>query len=244
VSTRSLRRLGLVLAGLLVWAAGAGAWNDETHLAIAKAAGYAKWYNAAGADIAKVKAGALEQHNHYANNPAGATVTAADVLAQVPRYDTVDAGGHLYGAVLAAVRAYRAERARGKYGEYHLAFAAHYLGDLSMPLHNTEYNAFNRKNHAAVDAIVDAAALGHLERIRIDPVEIRSEDDLASQVARLANSSHALGRRLEAEGRLPTPEEAYAQLGHSASILRAVLLHVGARLLPGVAGAGPPPRAQ
>ena len=33
------------------------AWLDETHLAIAKAAGYQKWYNAAGADIAKVKAG-------------------------------------------------------------------------------------------------------------------------------------------------------------------------------------------
>ena len=240
MSTHFLRSLGAALAGLLVWCASAGAWNDETHLAIAKAAGYAKWYNAAGADMAKVKAGPLEQHNHYTNNPAGATVTAADVLAQVPRYDTVDAGGHLYGSVLAEVRAYRAERARGKYGEYHLAFAAHYLGDLSMPLHNTEYNAFNRKNHAAVDAIVDAVALGHVERIRIDPVEIRSEDDLASQVARLASLSQALGRRLEAEGRLPTPQEAYEQLGRSASILRGVLLHVGAPLLPEAAGAGPP----
>jgi len=33
------------------------AWHDETHLAIAKAAGYQKWYNTAGPDIAKVKAG-------------------------------------------------------------------------------------------------------------------------------------------------------------------------------------------
>jgi hypothetical protein len=36
------------------------AWSDETHLAIAKAAGYGKWYNATGADIAKVKAGHIE----------------------------------------------------------------------------------------------------------------------------------------------------------------------------------------
>ncbi len=241
MTTRFLRRLGVLAAALLAWAVSAGAWNDETHLAIAKAAGYAKWFNAAGADMAKVKAGAIEQHNHYANNPAGATVTPAGVLAQVPRYDTVDAAGHLYGAVLAAVRAYRAERARGKYGEYHLAFAAHYLGDLSMPLHNTEYNAFNRKHHAAMDATVDAAALGDLERIRIHPVEIRSEEDLAAEVARIANVSHALGRRLEAEGRLPTPREAYAQLGRSASVLRAVLLYAGAPLLPGVVGEGSPP---
>ena len=32
------------------------AWNDKTHLAIAKAAGYPQWYNAVGPDIAKIKA--------------------------------------------------------------------------------------------------------------------------------------------------------------------------------------------
>jgi hypothetical protein len=30
------------------------AWFDEPHLAIAEAAGYSKWYNAAAADLAKV----------------------------------------------------------------------------------------------------------------------------------------------------------------------------------------------
>ncbi|MGO9315766.1 MAG: hypothetical protein ACLQBD_00760 [Syntrophobacteraceae bacterium] len=45
------------------------AWHNETHLATAKAAGYQKWYNAAGADIAKVKAGDKEGHNHYSNDP-------------------------------------------------------------------------------------------------------------------------------------------------------------------------------
>lgn len=44
----------LLTAFLIVLAAAvapAQAWMDETHLAIAKAAGYAKWYNAAAADI-------------------------------------------------------------------------------------------------------------------------------------------------------------------------------------------------
>ena len=32
-------------------------WHDETHIAIAKTTGYKKWYNATGADMAKLKAG-------------------------------------------------------------------------------------------------------------------------------------------------------------------------------------------
>ena len=45
------------------------AWYDETHLAITKAAGYVKWYNATGADIAKIKLGKIEDNNHYVSNP-------------------------------------------------------------------------------------------------------------------------------------------------------------------------------
>ena len=45
------------------------AWHDETHLVIAEAAGYQKWYNAAGAPIAKVKAGDKEGYNHFSDNP-------------------------------------------------------------------------------------------------------------------------------------------------------------------------------
>lgn len=58
------------------------AWHDETHIAIAKVAGYYKWYNAAGADIATVKAGKIEGYNHYSNNPPGTVITPEMVLAQ------------------------------------------------------------------------------------------------------------------------------------------------------------------
>ena len=40
-------------------------WFDETHLAVAKAAGYHKWYNVVGPDIAKIKAGDVEKYNHF-----------------------------------------------------------------------------------------------------------------------------------------------------------------------------------
>ena len=131
------------------------AWHDETHLAIAKAAGYYKWYNAAGPDIAKIKAGDKENFNHYSNNPTDTPVTSEMVLAQVNRYnDPTDQNGHLYGAIVASLRDYRSAKAEGKYGEYHLSYCAHYVGDLSMPLHNTMYDGFNRSNHSAMDGVI------------------------------------------------------------------------------------------
>jgi hypothetical protein len=59
------------------------AWYDETHLTIAKAAGYEKWFNAAGPDIAKIKMGDKEGDNHFVNNPRGTVVSPEIVLAQV-----------------------------------------------------------------------------------------------------------------------------------------------------------------
>ncbi|MGW8272555.1 MAG: hypothetical protein ACWGN7_04105, partial [Thermodesulfovibrionales bacterium] len=47
--SRLLLMIALSLAVFLP-AEEAYAWHDETHLAVAKAAGYFKWYNAAGAD--------------------------------------------------------------------------------------------------------------------------------------------------------------------------------------------------
>ena len=57
-----------------------------------------KWYNAAGAYIAKIKAGDKEGHNHYSNNSPQTVVTSEMVLAQVNHYnDPADEKGHLYG---------------------------------------------------------------------------------------------------------------------------------------------------
>ncbi len=174
------------------------AWHDETHLAIAKAAGYQKWYNAAGADIAKVKAGDKEGYNHYSNNPPDTVLTPKMILDQVAKYnDPADEKGHLYGAIIASFRDYKSAKASGKYGEYHLAYCAHYVGDLSMPLHNTHYDSFNRQHHNAMDGIVNDEVLDHPERIKIYPIQIKSEDDLVRGIARIANLSMKLGYQLE-----------------------------------------------
>jgi hypothetical protein len=52
---------------------------------------------------------------------------------------------------------------------------------------------------------------------------IENENDLAREIARIANISRQLGLRMEKENRDMTPDEAYRQIIHSASLLRAVL---------------------
>ena len=202
------------------------AWHDETHLAIAKVAGYSKWYSAIGADMAKLKAGDIESHNHFVNNPPGTIITPEIVIAQTEKYNRIDEKGHLYGAIIVSVRDYIGDKRKGKYGEYHLGFCAHYIADLSQPLHNTLHNSFNRKHHVKLDGLVNEEVLNNLQRIELYPVVIDSEQTLAKEVARIANLSLKLGYRIEAEDRLLTEEEAYKQISHSASLLKGVLKYV------------------
>jgi hypothetical protein len=221
--------------GIFVWAMlslgtlPAFAWHDETHLAVARAAGYAKWYNAAGPDVAKEKAGERESRNHYFDNNRNVEITPRLVLEQAGRYnDPSDEEGHLYGAIIASLREY-AKSSRGeKYAQYHLAYAAHYIGDLSQPLHNIAYDDFNKLHHAANDGVVEKEVLDRLFKVGkyMYPITLRRgnfENDLAAEIARIANISHRLGDKLRREKRDMTPEEAYIQLGHSASLLEAVL---------------------
>jgi hypothetical protein len=211
--------LSLILFSTQGWA-----WHDETHIAIAKAAGYEKWFNAAGADITKIKAGDIEKKNHFVNNPPDTVVTVEMVLDQAGRYNKPhDTKGHLYGAIIASIREYRTTTQTGKYAEYHLAFCAHYVGDLSQPLHNTLYNSYNRKNHTATDSIIEDEVLYNLPLIEVSPIEIHSERDLAGEVARIANLSINLGYQLEKEGRMLSRQEAYEQISHSASLFRGIL---------------------
>jgi hypothetical protein len=204
-------------------------WYDQTHLAIAKAAGYKYWFNATGADITKIKAGDLERLNHFFDNYENVSVTEKLIVDQVKKYnDPTDKEGHLYGAIIASLRDYRQVKLAGKYAEYYLAFAAHYIGDLSQPLHNITYDGFNKTHHSDNDGIVKNEVLDKYTEIQkhMYGVTLRAdhfEEDLAKEIARIANISRQLGLKLRAEDRNMTKEESYAQLGHSASLLRAVI---------------------
>jgi hypothetical protein len=153
-------------------------------------------------------------------------VTETMVLRQVKRYnDPDDKQGHLYGAIIASLRDYKAMKQSNKYAEYPLAFCAHYIGDLSMPLHNIPYTDFNKSRHSFNDGIVDFGIMnnvGHIQK-NMYAIVVENENDLAREIARIANISRELGQKLEKENRDMTPDEAYGQLVHSASLLRAVL---------------------
>ena len=199
------------------------AWFDETHVAIAKAAGYAKWFNACGPDMIREKMGNREGHNHFVNNPRGKVVTPDMVVEQLEKYNKNDSHGHLYGAIIASVRDYVAKKKAGKYAEYHLAFCAHYVADLSQPLHNIEYDAYNRQHHMDTDGIINDEIMGNLDKVKVYPIKIDSEETLIGQVTRIANLSMALGYKLEDEKRLLTKEEAYQQVSHSVSLFKGIL---------------------
>jgi hypothetical protein len=150
------------------------------------------------------------------------------VLRQATIYnDPSDQKGHLYGAIIASIREYRTTKLKGKYAEYHLAFCAHYVGDLSQPLHNTLYDSYNRKNHVATDGIIENEVLSNLPLVKVYPIKIESEADLAREVAKIANLSIHLGYRLEKENRMLSREEAYEQISHSASFFRGILNWLG-----------------
>jgi hypothetical protein len=210
------------------------AWHDNTHLAVAKVTGYKMWYNAAAPDVAKLKADNKEAYNHWYNNNRKEEITAQIVFDQAERYnkmcECVDSEGHLYGAIIGSLRDYEKDSKSGKYGEYNLVYCEHYIGDLSMPFHNIPNDDFNKSRHAINDGIVDETVLNQLQKIEKHMYTIKLsndhfEADLAREIARIANLSRQLGYRLSNEKRDMTPDEAYVQLGHSASLLKAVLQH-------------------
>ncbi len=229
-----MKKLIFLMLGLSLYIASpASAWFDNTHLAIGKAAGYEMWYNCAAPDVAKTKAGSIESYNHYFNNAAEAEVTPQMVIDQIGRYNRrtkMDKEGHLYGAIIASLRSYEKALREGRYALYHIVYCAHYIGDLSMPLHNMAYDDFNKKHHHANDGIMEETILNEVEQIssRMYVITLSDKDfeaDLAREIARIANISRKLGYKLRDEGRDMTKQEAYVQLGHSASLLKAVLRH-------------------
>lgn len=229
--SRGIASLSTIFS-LLFSSGQAFAWHDKTHLSVAEAAGFELWYSSAAPDVAKSKSEfrPAEEKNHYFNNNARREVDEAMVMEQVARYNKPeDDEGHLYGAIIGAVRAYTAEKATGKYAEYPLVFCAHYIADLSMPLHNTEYDDYNKTRHGDNDGIIESSVrnnIGYIQRNMVN-ISIENESDLAREIARVANTARRLGYKIRAEKRDMTQDEAYTQVIRSASLFKAVLRYVG-----------------
>ena len=128
----------------------------------------------------------------------------------------------------------------GRYAGYHMAFCAHYIGDLSMPLHNVSYDAFNEEHHSVNDGIVEVGALNNIGLIQKNSyrIVIHNEHDLAREIARIANIARHLAMKMKRENRDMTQDEAYLQLAHSASLLRGVLGYARGKKVRAASAAG------
>ncbi len=92
---------------------------------------------------------------------------------------------------------------------------------------NIENNSFNKKYHKDIDGIINDEVLDNLDKIKIYPIRIDSEETLAKEVANIGNLAIALGYKLEDENRILTKEEAYEPISHSASLFKAILGYLG-----------------
>jgi hypothetical protein len=207
-------------------------WFDKTHIAVAKAAEYDRWYNAAGPDIARIKAGKIEDYNHYYNNNRNITITPEITLKQAEKYNNPrDKNGHLYGAIIGSLREYVKISGSGGFADPHFDFFVHYAADLSQPFHNIPYDNFKKSRHLINDGIVNREVLDNISGItshmyKIDLQKGNLEYAVAKEVARLANQARRLGDKLKKEARNMTKEEVYVQLGHSASLISAVIIQL------------------
>jgi hypothetical protein len=208
------------------------AWHDRTHIAVGVVAQFDQAYNLAAPDVAKLKANTMEEYNHWVNNPETTTITRALVKGQIQKYNLgmeSEKTGHSYGAIVAAIRAYQDEAAAGKFATYHLVYAGHYIGDLSMPLHNIIENNLpdTLPNHYDNDHIVEDEITTNINEVKLFPITIKNEDDLIQNIMLIATKSKDLGYKLLKEKRNMTKEEAYQQISQSASLFKAVLEYVG-----------------
>ncbi len=235
----------LLLLGGLSYPCSSAAYFDATHVAMAQAAGYDKWYNAAAADMVKLKLRSLENKgtklrsyvylespNHYYNTRIGETINSETVQRQIANYNNpFDKKGHLYGAIIASLQAYN-----GRQPGYELAFCAHYIADLSQPLHHFPYVGWSgRENHLLNDGVVNQDGREvirkniqqYMRNINLHASNrLEFFQKLTEEIARIANDAIALGWKLKKRQHpVMTRQEAYRQLAESASLLRAILQH-------------------
>lgn len=194
------------------------AWMDKTHIAIGQAAGFDSYYDLAAPDVAKIRA-SEEGPNHYFDNEANGVVTVNAIKKQIE--DTDHSHGHLYGAIIENLRKYIELKRAGKFADYYMVYVGHYIGDLSMPLHNINQTPWGWKHHLQIDGTLEKDI--DYKRIKVDMYSLKTEDDVMAKIAEIANASIQVADRIQGNENVLTEDEVYDRIGKSASLFRAVL---------------------
>jgi hypothetical protein len=248
----------------LIWPEAASPWSAPCHTFISQKAGIGNPENSNYPDLFKKENVALLGPYHY-HNPFPRAVITPDYIDKYKiveqscsRWDNAakqvtirmpDAAGVLYWKILEIYR-----EMKGKAGweyEYYLINIAHYVGDLSNPLHNFpsgsepasdgkvyyEIGSWAKDNHETFDTILDSALPLDRETEKIfdawiTSTSITSEDSLKREIAKIANDSLSLANRCYADKRVMTLKEALMQTAKSVSLLRAIIADTRSRSSP------------
>lgn len=151
-----------------------------------------------------------------------------------------DQSGVLYWKILDLYQRMKGEKG-WKYN-YYLINIAHYVGDLSQPLHNFPYGdlpasdgnsypevgAWSRENHGVFDLAIDHYLPLNGEQKEAfqnmaTAIQISNVDDLKAEICKVANASISLANRCYAEKRNMTKDEALKQVALSVCLLKGII---------------------
>lgn len=231
-------------------------WSPLTHIFIAQRAGVPVPQYATFPDLMRNENYALFAPFHW-HNAAPSTKVTPDYIDhfQITVGDYVklgeehkrpirirvpDPAGVLYWKILTLYQEMKDKK--GFEYDYYLLNIAHYVGDLSQPLHNYPHGdlpasdgkvyehigMWSKKNHRDFDYILDTylpldKTSERLFQSWIAPLRIDSIEDLKREIANIANESIALANRCYREQRMLTKEEALRQIAKSVSLLKAII---------------------
>lgn len=142
----------------------------------------------------------------------------------------------MLGAIINSVRQAKSRTDKGKFDDYYYAVLGHYCGDLSMPLHVSVYDDFNRSHHFTMDNTldhsevewdVDGVPIITKEMSIDDRLHFNSEDEIMDYMLGIANESYELANKLRAENRNLTHGEAIQRINRFATFFRALMRYCG-----------------
>lgn len=250
-------RAFLVTFGIiLTLSSNALGWSSKTHIFIAQEAGIKNPGAACFPDLSKKDNDGFLGPLHW-HDASPYTVVTQDYIDRFQitegQYIKVgspeskpikirvpDPAGVLYWKIMELYQAMKG--ATGWEYEYYLTNIAHYVADLSQPLHNFPYGSgpasdgksypevgtWAKEHHLEFDDILESSLpidqkLEEKFRYMTIPIQIKSIDDLKMEISKIANSSIGLANKCYSEKRIITQDEALKRVALSVSLLRAII---------------------
>lgn len=257
LAMKYLRSVFICIFTIFLLSTDALAWSSKGHMFIAQEAGMTNPETACFPDLSRNEEYDLLVRYHW-HDAAPNTIVTPDYIDryQISKGAYVKVGsppgsspikirvpdptGVLYWEIVELYK--KLKGSRGWEYDYYLSNIAHYVGDLSQPLHNFPYDGspasdgkiypevgkWSKEHHAKFDDALDSGLPLRTEKKAafekmVIPIKIESADDMKKEISKVANSSISLANKCYSQRRIITGEEALKQVALSVSLLRAII---------------------